>query len=54
MRIGLDLGITDIDTAEMHGNSGSEELVAQSISDQRDDVFLQVKFGLITLVMKVQ
>jgi aryl-alcohol dehydrogenase-like predicted oxidoreductase len=51
--IGLDLGITQIDIAEMYGNGRAEELVAESISSQCDDVFWQIKLGLIALLMKL-
>ena len=43
LRLGLDLGMTHIDTAEMYGNGSVEELVAKAISGQRDDVFLVSK-----------
>jgi diketogulonate reductase-like aldo/keto reductase len=41
--MGLDHGLTLIDTAEMYGNGRSEELVAQAISGRRDKVFLVSK-----------
>jgi diketogulonate reductase-like aldo/keto reductase len=40
---GIDLGLTLIDTAEMYGNGGSEEVVGQAIAGRRDDVFLVSK-----------
>ncbi|WP_349879887.1 aldo/keto reductase [Micromonospora sp. HUAS YX12] len=40
LRIGLDLGMTMIDTAEMYGGGASEELVGEAITGRRDDVFL--------------
>ena len=43
LRLGLDLGMTLIDTAEMYGQGGSEELIAQAISGRRADVFLVSK-----------
>ncbi len=43
LRLGLDLGMTHIDTAEMYGNGRVEELVAKAIAGRRDDVFLVSK-----------
>jgi len=43
LKLGLDLGMTHIDTAEMYGNGHTEELVAQAITEQRDEVFLVSK-----------
>jgi diketogulonate reductase-like aldo/keto reductase len=43
LRIGLDLGMTLIDTAEMYGNGGAEEVVADAIAGRRDEVFLVSK-----------
>jgi diketogulonate reductase-like aldo/keto reductase len=43
LRLGLELGITMIDTAEMYGDGGAEELVAQAIAGRRDEVFLVTK-----------
>jgi diketogulonate reductase-like aldo/keto reductase len=43
LRIGLDLGLTHIDTAEMYGNGHVEELVAEAIAGRRDEVFLVSK-----------
>jgi diketogulonate reductase-like aldo/keto reductase len=43
LQMGLDHGLTLIDTAEMYGNGRSEELVAQAISGRRDKVFLVSK-----------
>ncbi len=43
LRTGLDLGLTLIDTAEMYGNGGSEELVAEAIAGRRERVFLVSK-----------
>jgi diketogulonate reductase-like aldo/keto reductase len=41
--LGLDLGMTHIDTAEMYGKGQAEELVAEAISGRREDVFLVSK-----------
>jgi diketogulonate reductase-like aldo/keto reductase len=41
--VGLELGMTHIDTAEMYGDGNIEELVADAISGQRDNVFLVSK-----------
>ena len=43
LRLGLDLGLTHIDTAEMYGNGHVEELVAEAIAGRRDEVFLVSK-----------
>ena len=43
LRFGLDLGMTLIDTAEMYGEGGAEEVVAQAIKGRRDRVFLVSK-----------
>jgi diketogulonate reductase-like aldo/keto reductase len=43
LRLGLDLGATLIDTAEMYGDGRSEELVAEAIAGRRDEVFLVSK-----------
>ncbi|MGG3449625.1 aldo/keto reductase [Domibacillus aminovorans] len=43
LRLGLELGMTLIDTAEMYGNGDSEELVGEAIKGLREDVFLVSK-----------
>ncbi|HWI63624.1 MAG TPA: aldo/keto reductase [Symbiobacteriaceae bacterium] len=43
LRLGLDLGLTLIDTAEMYANGGSEEVVAEAIAGRRDEAFLVSK-----------
>jgi diketogulonate reductase-like aldo/keto reductase len=40
IRLGLDLGMTVLDTAEMYGDGASEVLVAEAIAGRRDEVFL--------------
>ncbi|MGO8249336.1 aldo/keto reductase, partial [Rhizobium johnstonii] len=40
---GIDLGMTLIDTAEMYGDGGAEEIVGQAISGRRDEVFIVSK-----------
>ncbi|MGV2830007.1 aldo/keto reductase [Myxosarcina sp. GI1(2024)] len=44
LRLGLDLGMSLIDTAEMYGEGGAEEVVAEAISGRREEVFLVSKF----------
>ena len=44
LRLGLDLGMTLIDTAEMYGEGGAESVVGEAISGRRDDVFVVSKF----------
>jgi diketogulonate reductase-like aldo/keto reductase len=43
LRCGLDLGIGLIDTAEMYGDGGAEEIVGAAIAGRRDEVFLVSK-----------
>jgi diketogulonate reductase-like aldo/keto reductase len=43
LRLGLDLGLTLIDTAEMYADGAAEELVAAAIEGRRDEVFLVTK-----------
>src|SRR3954468_6349435 len=41
--VGLDLGMTHVDTAEMYGSGRVEEIVAEAIAGRRDEVFLVSK-----------
>ena len=43
LRLGIDLGMTLIDTAEMYGEGGAERVVADAITGQRDRVFVVTK-----------
>jgi diketogulonate reductase-like aldo/keto reductase len=43
LRLGIDLGMVLIDTAEMYGEGDAEELVGEAIEGQRDEVFLVSK-----------
>jgi diketogulonate reductase-like aldo/keto reductase len=43
LRLGLDLGMTLIDTAEMYGSGASEKLVGEAIHGRRDEAFLVTK-----------
>ena len=43
LRLGLDLGMTLIDTAEMYADGGSEEVVGEAIAGRRSEVFLVSK-----------
>jgi diketogulonate reductase-like aldo/keto reductase len=43
LRLGLELGMTLIDTAEMYGDGGAEEMVGEAIAGRRDEVFLVSK-----------
>ncbi|RKD22645.1 hypothetical protein BEP19_10320 [Ammoniphilus oxalaticus] len=43
LQLGIELGMTLIDTAEMYGNGQSEALVGEAIKGRRDDVFLVSK-----------
>jgi diketogulonate reductase-like aldo/keto reductase len=40
LRLGIDLGMTVIDTAEMYGAGDTERLVGEAIQGRRDEVFL--------------
>src|SRR5712692_8781910 len=44
----LDLGVTHLDTAEIYGPYGNEELVGRAIKDRRDQVVLATKFGIVS------
>jgi len=44
IRAALDLGITLLDTAEMYGEGGAEEVIGQAIQGRRDGLFLVSKF----------
>jgi diketogulonate reductase-like aldo/keto reductase len=43
LRLGIELGMTHIDTAEMYANGGAEEVVAEAVAGQRDRVFIATK-----------
>ena len=43
LRLGIELGMTLIDTAEMYGEGGAEKVVADAIENQRDRVFVVTK-----------
>ena len=43
LKAGLDLGVTLIDTAEMYGEGGAEEAVAEAVTGRRDKVFIVSK-----------
>jgi len=43
LRLGIELGLTHIDTAEMYGDGGAERIVAQAVAGQRDKVFIATK-----------
>src|SRR5216684_6229177 len=43
LRLGIDLGMTLVDTAEMYGEGGAEKVVADAIDGQRDRVFVVTK-----------
>src|SRR3712207_5159727 len=43
LRLGAELGMTLIDTAEMYGEGEAEKLVAEALADQRDQLFLVSK-----------
>ncbi len=43
LKLGIELGMTLIDTAEMYGDGGAEEIVAQAIAGRREQVFVVSK-----------
>ncbi|HUB13494.1 MAG TPA: aldo/keto reductase [Acetobacteraceae bacterium] len=43
LRLGIELGMTLIDTAEMYGNGGAEEMIGEAIAGRRDGLFLVSK-----------
>ena len=43
LRLGIELGMTLIDTAEMYAEGGAEEVVGEAIAGRRDQVFLVSK-----------
>ena len=43
LRLGMDLGITLIDTAEMYADGAAEELVAEAVAGRRDEAFIVSK-----------
>lgn len=44
LKLGIDLGMTLIDTAEMYGEGGAERVVSEAISNRRQEVYLVSKF----------
>ncbi len=44
VRAALDLGITLLDTAEMYGEGGAEEVIGEAIRGRRDGLYLVSKF----------
>jgi diketogulonate reductase-like aldo/keto reductase len=43
LRLGIDLGMTLVDTAEMYGDGDAEKVVADAIEGQRERVFIVTK-----------
>src|ERR1700761_1214250 len=43
LQLGLDLGLSLIDTAEMYGEGGAEQVVGEAIRGRRDEVYLVTK-----------
>src|SRR5256885_3799403 len=43
LRLGIELGMSLIDTAEMYGDGGAEEIVAEAIHGQHDGAFVVTK-----------
>ena len=43
LRLGLDLGLTLIDTAEMYGDGAAESLLGEALAGRRDEAFIVSK-----------
>lgn len=43
LQLGIDLGMTLIDTAEMYADGGAEQIVAEAVKGRRDQVFIVSK-----------
>lgn len=43
LRLGIELGMSLIDTAEMYGEGGAEKIVGEAIQGQRSDIFIVTK-----------
>src|SRR5580698_7876208 len=43
LQLGIDLGMTLVDTAEMYADGGAERIVAQAVAGRRDQVFIVSK-----------
>ena len=43
VKLGLDLGIRLVDTAEMYGEGGAEEMLAEALAGRREEIFLVSK-----------
>ena len=43
LRLGIELGLTHIDSAEMYADGGAERVVAEAVAGQRDRVFIVSK-----------
>jgi len=43
LKLGLDIGMTLIDTAEMYGTGGAEEVVAEAVAGRREECFIVSK-----------
>jgi diketogulonate reductase-like aldo/keto reductase len=43
LKLGLELGVTLIDTAEMYGSGVAEEIVAEAVAGRRDELFIVSK-----------
>jgi diketogulonate reductase-like aldo/keto reductase len=43
LKLGIELGMTHLDTAEMYADGASEEIVADAVAGQRDRVFIATK-----------
>lgn len=43
LKLGFDLGVTLVDTAEMYASGGAEEIVGEAVAGRRDEIFIVSK-----------
>lgn len=43
LKLGFDLGMTLVDTAEMYASGGAEEVISEAIAGRRDEIFIVSK-----------
>ena len=53
LKLGLDLGMTLIDTAEMYGEGGAKEVVADAVKGRRDAPFVTGVIGALGTILPV-
>ena len=43
LRLGIEMGLTHVDTAEMYGDGGAERVVGEAVAGRRHEVFIATK-----------